>query len=338
MMTDTSTQKKATLDTQSCIDFCQLGRQTLMIEIDAIQSIAHRLNDSFSKACEYLLNTQGKIIVLGMGKSGHIAHKIAATLASTGSPAFFIHPAEARHGDLGMISAADSLLILSSSGETEEILTLLPSFKRLGLPLISLTGNPHSTLAKAATLNLDVSVEKEACPLNLAPTASTTAALAMGDAIAVALLKARGFTSEAFALSHPGGQLGRRLLLKVSDLMRTDKQIPIVSEKTTLSDALIEMSEKRLGLTVIVDDKQKAVGIFTDGDLRRVLQKSPNLEGLLMGNIIQNGYKSISGDALAIDALKLMENNKITSLLIINENRNLDGILHMHDLLEQGLS
>lgn len=335
---DTLTTPNSTIPSDECLDFCQIGRNTLEIEIEALQSIAQGLDEHFRRACQLLLQTQGKIIVMGIGKSGHIASKIAATLASTGSPAFFIHPAEARHGDLGMVSNKDTLLILSSSGETEEVIMLLPAFKRMGSVIISLTGNKHSTVALAANVNLDVSVKREACPLNLAPTASTTAALAMGDAIAVALLKARGFTSEKFALSHPGGALGRRLLLKAHDLMRTGDAVPRVFPETTLSEALIEITNKRLGMTAIISKEGQTLGIFTDGDLRRTLEKISTIHTITMRDIMTPTCKTIRPSLLAAEALHIMESNKITSLLVADENNSLLGVLHMHDLLERGLS
>lgn len=327
-----------TLDAPTRLDFYQVGLQTFQLEIEALQSIAQRLDQHFTKACQLLLSSQGKIIVMGIGKSGHIANKIAATLASTGSPAFFVHPAEARHGDLGMITAKDTLIILSNSGETTEIITLLPVLKQLGVTIISMTGNKNSTLAQAANVNIDVSVAREACPLNLAPTSSTTAALVMGDAIAIALLQAKGFTSEAFALSHPGGSLGRRLLLRVDDLMRTGSHIPKVLPHTKLSTALIEITHKRLGMTAIIDDNEHILGVFTDGDLRRTLDKNIDIRNATIAEVMTTHCKTIKPNLLAAEALHLMENHKITSLLVADENNKLLGVIHMHDLLERGMS
>lgn len=313
-----------------------LGLAVLETEAQAITALTRCINQSFVDACEYMLNCQGRIVVLGMGKSGHIGSKIAATLASTGSPAFFVHPGEASHGDLGMITNKDVVLALSNSGETLEILTILPLIKRLAVPLISLTGNPQSTLAKAATVNIDVSVEKEACPLGLAPTASTTAALAMGDALAIALLETRGFSADDFALSHPGGQLGRRLLLLTSDIMHTEQAIPYVFPNATLSEALVEMTRKGLGATAIVDDNLQVLGIFTDGDLRRALDKQIDIHRTLMTELMTQQCKTIPADSLAVDALSLMQSHKINVLLVVNQQQ-LVGIIQMHDLLRAGV-
>lgn len=327
-----------TLDTLTRFDFCQTGLKTFRLEIEALQSIAQRLDNHFTQACKLLLQCQGKVIVMGMGKSGHIANKIAATLASTGTPAFFVHPAEARHGDLGMITAKDTLLMLSNSGETIEMVGLLPSIKQLGITIIALTGNKHSTLAQAADAHLDVSVSREACPLNLAPTSSTTASLVMGDAIAIALLQAKGFTSEAFAMSHPGGSLGRRLLLRVDDLMRTGSAIPTVLPQAKLSDALVEITHKRLGMTAIINEENKILGIFTDGDLRRTFDKDVDIRNLTIGEVMTANCRTIKPGLLAAEALHLMENYKITALLVSDEQNHLLGVLHMHDLLERGMS
>ena len=267
-------------------NFISLGQAVVRTEQQAISSLLDKINQDFAKACELLLDCQGRIVVIGMGKSGHIGNKIAATLASTGSPAFFVHPGEASHGDLGMITDKDVVLALSNSGETNEITSLLPVIKRLDVPLISLTGNPDSSLASFADVNLDTSVEKEACPMNLAPTASTTVSLVMGDALAVALLEAKGFTENDFALSHPGGSLGRRLLLKVEDIMHKGDQIPIVDEQTSISDALLEMTNKRLGMTCVVNDKGALCGIFTDGDLRRTLAKNLDLNATQIASVM----------------------------------------------------
>ena len=320
----------------------QSAQNVIDIEADSLRALKARINDNFVKACEYFLSCDGRIIVTGMGKSGHIAKKIAATLASTGTPAFFVHPAEANHGDLGMITRRDIVLALSYSGETQELLTFLPLIKRLGIPLISLTGNQTSTLAKASNLHLDVSIGKEACPLNLAPTASTTTALAMGDAIAIALLTARGFTSEDFAFSHPGGSLGRRLLLHVSDLMRCDDLVPMVTHKTSLIDALMEMTQKGLGTTLVVErqDSTRApilAGVYTDGDLRRTLDKHNNIHSLTIADVMTKQCKSIHAKILAAEALQIMENYKITSLPVVNEENVIQGIVHLHDLITAGV-
>jgi arabinose-5-phosphate isomerase len=284
-----------------------------------------------------MLGCKGRIVVIGMGKSGHIGNKIAATLASTGSPAFFVHPGEASHGDLGMITSSDVVLALSNSGETRELITIVPLIKRMGAPLISMTGNPESTLAREADVNLDVSVAKEACPLDLAPTASTTAALVMGDAVAIALLEARGFTAEDFALSHPGGSLGRRLLLHVHDIMHKGDAIPAVMQDASLRDALIEMTAKSLGMTAIVDGEGRAVGIFTDGDLRRCLDRDVDVRAAKIADVMIPGGKRIAPDRLAVEALNLMEEKKINALLIVDREERLCGALNMHDLLRAGV-
>ncbi|MDH3980450.1 MAG: KpsF/GutQ family sugar-phosphate isomerase [Gammaproteobacteria bacterium] len=292
---------------------------------------------SFIEACRLMLACQGRVVVTGMGKSGHIAGKIAATLASTGTPAFFVHPGEASHGDLGMITTADVVLALSNSGETGEIVTILPLIKRLKVPLIAMTGNPQSTLSRAAAANINVSVEKEACPLGLAPTASTTAALAMGDAIAVALLESRGFTEEDFARSHPGGALGRRLLLLIDDLMHTGKAIPQVSADTLLSDALMEMTHKGLGMTAVVDTDGKLAGVFTDGDLRRTIDHRVDVHTAKVSEVMTANCKTIQPGMLAAEALQIMDATKINALPVINDKNELVGALNMHDLLRAGV-
>jgi arabinose-5-phosphate isomerase len=313
------------------------GRRALSIEADAVAALATRLDESFVAACRLLLACRGRVVVTGMGKSGHIAGKIAATLASTGTPSFFLHPAEASHGDLGMITREDAVLALSNSGETAEILTILPLIRRMGVPLVSMTGAAASTLAREGQVHLNVSVPAEACPLNLAPTASTTAALAMGDALAVALLELRGFTPEDFALSHPGGSLGRRLLLRVEDVMRTGQALPAVREDTTLSAGLLEMSEKGLGLTAIVDAAGKVTGIFTDGDLRRALDGQIDVHGTRMSEIMTRGCKTIGPGELAAEAVHLMESHRITGLLVVDDSGRLVGALNVHDLLRAGV-
>lgn len=318
--------------------FRELGRAVIEIEAKAVRDLSERINEDFAAACKVLLHCEGRIVVLGMGKSGHIGNKIAATLASTGSPAFFVHPGEASHGDLGMITQKDVVLALSNSGETTEILLILPLIKRLCIPLISMTGNKNSTLAKSATVHIDVSVTQEACPLGLAPTASTTATLAMGDALAVALLQARGFTAEDFAMSHPSGSLGRRLLLRVDDIMRTGDAIPKVTKETSLSNALIEMSQKGMGITTVVNDKQQLLGVFTDGDLRRALDKGSNIHQILIGQVMSPHCKTISLGILAAEALGIMETHRITCLFITDENQVPIGAVHMHDLLRAGVT
>lgn len=316
-----------------------LGLAVIETEIAALTALKQRIDDAFVQACRHMLDCQGRIVVLGMGKSGHIGGKIAATLASTGSPAFFVHPGEASHGDLGMITVNDVVLALSNSGETSELLTILPLIKRLGVPLIALTGNPQSTLATAAHAHLDVSIEKEACPLGLAPTASTTATLAMGDALAIALLEARGFTAEDFALSHPGGTLGRRLLLHVEEIMHKGDKIPKVSSDMLLSDALIEMSNKGLGMTAVIGEQGERVGIFTDGDLRRALDDQPlDMRKVRVSQVMTRGGKQVTPDMLAAEALQIMEQSKINALLVVNQKGELVGALNMHDLLRAGVA
>ncbi len=314
-----------------------LGLAVIETEAQAITALSQRIDENFVQACELMLACEGRIVVTGMGKSGHIGDKIAATLASTGSPAFFMHPGEASHGDLGMITPKDVVVALSNSGETEELLTIVPLIKRLGVPLISLTGNPSSSLATESTVHIDVSVEKEACPLGLAPTASTTAALAMGDALAVALLEARGFTSDDFARSHPGGRLGRRLLLHVDDIMHKDARIPSVSQDTLLSDALLEITRKGLGMTVIVNEAGHAIGVYTDGDLRRTLDKAMDVHTTPVGEVMTRNCKTARREMLAVEALKLMEDHQISALPVTDDDGKLIGALNMHDLLRAGV-
>ena len=313
-----------------------LAADVLDIESRAVASLKARLNDDFVAACELCMQTPGRVVVTGMGKSGHVSNKIAATLASTGTPAFFMHPAEASHGDLGMITSQDLLLAVSLSGETREVVTILPVVKRMGARLLAMTGNPNSTIAQAADVHLDISVAEEACPLNLAPTASTTATLAMGDALAVALLKNRGFTAEDFARSHPSGSLGRRLLLRVSDVMRTGDRVPAVSADVTLRDALLEMTDKGLGMTAIVDSGNGILGIYTDGDLRRTLDSGADIRTTIIRDVMQSSCKTTSADVLAAEALHILEENKITSLLVAEDNQ-LVGALNIHDLFREGL-
>ena len=310
--------------------------RVLDIEARAIRGLAERLDERFAQACRLCLDCAGRVIVTGMGKSGHIAGKLAATLASTGTPSFFVHPGEASHGDLGMVTPSDLVIALSNSGETSEIITILPLLKRLGTPLITMTGVPDSTLGRAGDVVLDTGVDEEACPLNLAPTASTTAALAMGDALAVALLESRGFTREDFALSHPGGTLGRRLLLHVEDLMHTGDEIPQVTADAPLHEGLVEMSRKGLGMTAIVDAGGNVQGIFTDGDLRRTLDRDMDLRSTRMGDVMTRGPRTIGPAELAAEAARLFEQKKITALLVTDDDR-LIGALHIHDLLRAGV-
>ena len=314
-----------------------LAANVLDIESRAVENLRGRLNADFVAACELCLQTPGRVVVTGMGKSGHIGNKIAATLASTGTPAFFMHPGEASHGDLGMITGQDVLLAVSYSGETDEVLTILPLVKRMGAKLLSLTGKPNSTLAKAADVHLDVSVSEEACPLNLAPTASTTATLAMGDALAVALLELRGFTAEDFAMSHPSGSLGKRLLLRVQDVMHKGDDVPKVTPDVVLGDGLLEMSEKKLGMTGIVDADDRVLGIFTDGDLRRALDAGVDIRRTTMQDVMHTNCKTISADHLAVEAVHLMEENKITGLLVVDDDLHLVGALNIHDLFRAGI-
>lgn len=314
-----------------------LASDVLAIEARAIDALRERLNEDFVAACELCLQTTGRIVVSGMGKSGHVSNKIAATLASTGTPAFFMHPAEASHGDLGMITSQDLLLAISYSGETKEVVTILPVVKRMGVKLLSITGNPKSTMARAADVHLDISVAEEACPLNLAPTASTTATLAMGDALAVALLKSRGFTAEDFARSHPSGILGKRLLLRVSDVMRSGDRVPAVKADVSLRDGLMEMTDKGLGMTAIVDDNLTVKGIFTDGDLRRTLDSGADIHKTKIRDVMHTDCKTTTADILAAEALHILEENKITSLLVVDEDGKLVGALNIHDLFREGL-
>ena len=316
---------------------CALGRAVIEIESKMISDLIHRIDHHFAKACQYLYYCEGRIAVTGVGKSGHISKKIAATFASTGSPAFFIHPSEAKHGDIGMITKKDVVLALSNSGESEEIISILPFIKRIDIPLITLTGRLHSTLAKAATVNIDVSVEKEACPLGLAPTSSTTAALVMGDALAMALLEKRGFTEKDFALSHPGGTLGRRLLLRVDELMHKQDEIPKISEEASLKEALVEMTQKKLGMTTVINIQGELVGIFTDGDVRRAFDHHADIHQTEIHQVMSKNPKTIPKDLLAAEALHIMETFKITSLVVINEERYPVGIIHIHDILRAGV-
>lgn len=317
---------------------CSLALAVVETQAAAIQALTSRIDQAFINACECLLACTGRIIVIGMGKSGHIARKIAATLASTGSPAFFVHAAEASHGDMGMITSNDIVLAISYSGRTGELITLIPRIKRLGVPLIALTGYPDSPLATAADIHLDTHVEKEACPLGLAPTTSTTATLVMGDALAISLLQARGFTADDFALSHPGGTLGRRLLLRIDDIMHTGDAIPRVDTSTLLSNALVEMTQKKLGLTTIVNSAGILCGIFTDGDLRRTLDNTLDIHTTPIQTVMTAHCKTIKKGMLASEALHIMELHKITALVVIDDEHKPIGILHMHDLLHAGVA
>lgn len=318
-------------------NFRSLGLAVIENEAASVAALADRIGAEFERACQYLLNCKGRVVVTGMGKSGHIGSKIAATLASTGTPAFFVHPGEASHGDLGMITENDVVLALSNSGETAEIITILPIIKRLGVPLIALTGNPQSNLTKEAEVHLDVSVEKEACPLGLAPTSSTTASLAMGDALAVALLEARGFTELDFARSHPGGRLGRRLLLHIGDIMRTGDDIPRVPLSASLKEALLEISRKGLGMTAIVDDDNKIVGMYTDGDLRRTLDQGIDIHLCPIRDVMTTQCITLSKGILAEEAVQIMESKSVNSFLVADEERKVIGALNMHDLLRAGV-
>ena len=311
----------------------QLSRETLDIEAEALMDLKSRLDERFSQAVLMMLNVQGRVVVTGMGKSGHIGSKIAATLASTGTPAMFVHPGEASHGDLGMIKAVDVVLAISNSGESDELVSILPVLKRLGVPLIAMTGGMNSALAQHADVVLDSSVSKEACPLNLAPTASTTAQLALGDALAVALLDARGFKAEDFARSHPGGSLGRRLLTHVSDFMRKDDQVPRVLPTAGFSELMQEMSRKGLGASAIVNEAQQIMGIFTDGDLRRLIEKGLDLRSLLAQDVMHANPRTVKQNALAVEAAELMEQFKITSVLVVNDAGQLSGALNTNDLM-----
>ena len=312
------------------------ARRTLQVEAEAVRQVHEALDGGFVRACELILACPGRVVVTGMGKSGHIARKIAATLASTGTPSFFLHPAEASHGDIGMITRVDVVLALSNSGETNELLPLLPQIKRLGVPLIALTGRRDSTLGNAADAVLDASVDQEACPHNLAPTASTTASLALGDALAVALLEARGFTADDFARSHPGGALGRALLLHVADVMRTGDALPRVAPDTLLARGLLEMSRKGLGMTAVTNADNDVLGIFTDGDLRRALDARMDPHSATMRQVMTSGGHRIGPQELAASAARLMEKHRITSLLVVDAGQKLVGALNVHDLMRAG--
>ena len=318
-------------------DFIQSGQRTIQMETDAVKELSSRIGLSFVTACETILSCRGRVVVIGMGKSGHIGNKIAATLASTGTPAFFVHPGEASHGDLGMITKGDVVVAISNSGNTSEIVTLIPLIVRLGIPLISMTGDDQSQLAKAACANLDVSVSSEACPLNLAPTTSTTVTLVMGDALAIALLEARGFTAKDFAFSHPGGALGRKLLLRVRDIMHKGDEMPSVMADQPLQTALMEMTQKGFGMTTIMSREGKLIGIFTDGDLRRIFDLSINIATTPISDVMSVSPKTIHQDMLAAEALTIMENSTITALVAEDDNHNPTGVVHLHDILRAGV-
>mgnify|MGYP001073515098 FL=1 len=318
-------------------DFLTSAKRTIKMEADAVEQLLGRLDENFVTACQTMLDCEGRVVITGMGKSGHIGNKIAATLASTGTPAFFVHPGEACHGDLGMITKNDVVIAISNSGSTVEVVTILPLIKRLGIPLISMTGNAESVLSKAACANLDVSVESEACPLNLAPTTSTTVTLAMGDALAIALLESRGFSAEDFAFSHPSGALGRKLLLRVTDIMHKDSQVPRVKADQPLHQALLVMTEKGFGMTTVVSDDNTLLGVFTDGDLRRIVDGKVDINSATMADVMSANPKTINGEILAAQALKIMEDSTITALIVEDENHHPIGVLHMHDILRAGV-
>jgi arabinose-5-phosphate isomerase len=319
------------------MNFCTSGLNVIETEAAAIFALAQHIDKNFERACELMFACTGRVVVTGMGKSGHIGKKIAATLASTGTPAFFMHPAEANHGDLGMVTSHDTVLALSNSGNTFEVLNLLPGLKRLGVPLITLTGNPNSTLAKTATVNLNLEISEEACPLGLAPTTSTTTALVMGDALAVALLEARGFTADDFAHAHPGGALGKKLLLTVDELYHTGDDLPQVTETTLVRDALIELSAKKLGMACVVNTEGCLVGVYTDGDIRRTLTKSYDIHTTPIQDVMTTSCQTISKGMLAAEALTLMQTHSITSLVITDSEQKPTAVLHIHDLLRAGI-
>ena len=319
------------------MNFCKLGLAVIETEAQAIFELTSRLDHRFDAACELLLSCKGRIVVTGMGKSGHIGKKIAATLSSTGSPSFFMHPGEASHGDLGMITRQDIVLAISKSGNTHELLILLPLLKRLEVPLIALTGNIESTLATTADVNLDISIRHEACPLGLAPTTSTTVSLVMGDALAIALLQARGFSAEDFALSHPGGNLGKRLLLRIEDIYHKGDELPQVNENSSIREALIEVTAKKLGMTCVVDAQGFLVGIYTDGDVRRTLTKEFDINVTPLSDVMTRHCRTIRKDVLAVEALALMQKHCITSLVIVDDVNRPSAVVHLHDLLRAGV-
>ncbi len=319
------------------MNFCELGLAVIETEAQAVFELTQRINEHFEAACELLLACKGRIVVTGMGKSGHIGKKVAATFSSTGSPAFFMHPGEASHGDMGMITRQDTVLAISNSGNTPEIVTLLPLLKRLDIPVIALTGNPESILAKAATVNIDISIRQEACPLGLAPTTSTTVSLVMGDALAIALLQARGFSAEDFALSHPGGALGKRLLLRIDDIGHRGKEIPIVHETVTVREALIEVTAKKLGMTCVTDEQGHLVGIYTDGDIRRTLTREYDINTTPLKEVMTRNCRTIGHDVIAAEALAIMQKYSITALVIVDDEQRPSAVVHLHDLLRAGV-
>ena len=326
-----------TSDSNSPRSAIESARRTIAIERQAVEQLEHRIDDSFSKAVDLLASVDGRVIVSGMGKSGHIGNKIAATLASTGTPAQFVHPAEAYHGDMGMVTRSDAALLMSNSGTTSEITALLPLLKRLGIPIIAMTGNASSTLATAADVHLNIGVSEEACPLDLAPTASTTANLVMGDALAIALLEQRGFTAEDFAFTHPGGALGRRLLTRVSDVLVTGNDVPRVTTDTSLADALMEISAKGLGMSTVIDGNGHLLGIFTDGDLRRALEQNHDLSTTQVGSVMSSGAKTIDANALAAEAVTRMESDSISALIVVDEHSKVTGVVQLLALLKAGV-
>ena len=324
-------------DDKPAIDFKPLGREVLAVERAAIEQLDQYIDEHFNAACQMIYQCPGRVVVIGMGKSGHIGGKIAATLASTGTPAFFVHPGEASHGDLGMITADDIAVLISNSGETAEVISIIPVIKRIGAKIISMSGNTNSTLAKLSNVHVCIKVEKEACPLGLAPTASTTATLAMGDAIAVALLEAKGFSSDDFALSHPGGSLGKRLLLRLEDIMQKGERVPMVKHYASMHEALLEMSQKGLGMTSIVDNNGKLIGLFTDGDLRRVFDQRIDVHNAIIGDVMNKGCITAPPQMLAAEALKLIEDKNINGLMITDEDNRPIGALNMQNLLHAGV-
>ncbi|KTD27819.1 MULTISPECIES: KpsF/GutQ family sugar-phosphate isomerase [Legionella] len=319
------------------MNFCKLGLAVIETEAQAVFELTQRIDENFEKACKLLLDCKGRVVVTGMGKSGHIGHKIAATFSSTGTPAFFMHPGEASHGDLGMITRQDTVLAISNSGFTNEIVTLLPLLKRLEVPLITLTGNSESTLARAANVNLDISIRQEACPLGLAPTTSTTVSLVMGDALAIALLQARGFSAEDFALSHPGGALGRRLLLRIDELCHHGDELPLIKEDATIREALIEVTAKKLGMTCVIDAHGYLAGVYTDGDVRRTLNQNVDINITPISSVMSRNCKTIKKGLLAAEALAIMQKHSITSLVVIDEENRPAAVVHLHDLLRAGV-
>lgn len=321
----------------SAYDFCEIGIEVFKNEAQALLDLIPNVNQNFEKACHLLLSTQGRVIITGMGKSGHIARKIASTFSSTGTPSHFVHPAEAIHGDLGMITHQDVLIMISYSGNTPEMLSLLPSLKRLNVPVIAVTGSSQSPLALSSEVHLDIAIKKEACPLGLAPTTSTTATLVMGDALAVALLKSKGFTKEDFAHSHPGGSLGKKLLLKIDQLWQSGHALPCVHQSLSISDALIEVTAKKLGMTCVVNDDGKLVGVYTDGDIRRTLHQQINIHHTPIEQVMTKNCITLNGNILAVEALNLMQEHTITSLVVINQDHCPQAVVHLHDVLRAGV-